>query len=128
MRRAVGLAAATTLFVLIAAVPASGSQSPAIADCSAHGRLTRSYPTAQLSTALATMPVDLQEYTNCYEVIKQALLAQVGTVQHRGSTPRGTSGGSSLPVALIVALAVLIIGGGGAGLVAARRRGDRPGG
>jgi hypothetical protein len=107
---------------LSAAGPAIASGSPATADCAAHGHLTRSYSPAQLSSALATMPADLQEYTNCYDVIKQALLAQIPAARRHESASASGSNGSFLSAPVIVAIVVLAVGGATAIAVALRRR------
>lgn len=122
MRRASLPAVFATAVALTAASPALASGSGATADCAAHGHLTRSYSPSQLSSALATMPADLQEYTNCYAVIKQALLAQVPAAQHRQSASGSDSGGSFLSTPVIVAIVVLVVGGASAGGIALRRR------
>ena len=100
---------------------ASAAQSAVIVDCNAHSQLTQHYTVAQLRTALNTMPPTVKEYTNCYDVINRALLAQIGSGSGGGSAGTG-SGGSFLPVWLIVVL-VLLIGGGGAYAFLAYRRG-----
>ncbi len=106
-------------------LPGSGAfaaaQSPVIADCNAHSQLTAHYTVAQLRTALNTMPPTVKEYTNCYDVINRALLAQVGSGSGGGSAGKG-SGGSFLPAWLIVALVLLIVGGGGYAFLAYRRQ------
>ena len=103
----------------------AAAQSPVIADCNAHSQLTAHYTVAQLRTALNTMPPTVKEYTNCYDVINRALLAQIGSGSGGGSAGKG-SGGSFLPVWLIVVL-VLLIGGGGAYAFLAYRRQPRVG-
>lgn len=98
--------------------------SPAVADCNTHAALTHHYTVAQLRNALATMPVDVKEYTNCADVIQQALLAEIGALHgHSGS---GQGGGSFLPTWLIVLLGVLVVGGAGFGVYAWRRGGLEP--
>jgi hypothetical protein len=95
--------------------------SQVIADCNTHGKLTGHYSNATLRNALATLPVDVKEYTNCADVITSQLLAQVSGKHPPGSGSGGGSGGSFLPTWVIVLLVVLILGGGGA-TIAARRR------
>jgi ABC-type phosphate transport system substrate-binding protein len=97
--------------------------SPPVADCSAHGKLTQHYSASELQQALATMPTDVKEYTNCPNVIQQALLAELGAVHGGG----GGSGGSSfLPGWVIAVLVVLVLAGAAAGAMAVRnRRRDR---
>jgi hypothetical protein len=96
--------------------------SPAVADCNTHAALTHHYTVAQLRNALATMPADIKEYTNCPDVIQRALLAQIGGVT--GSGGSGSGGGSFLPTPLIVVLVLLILAGGGFAVYAWRRRGS----
>jgi alkanesulfonate monooxygenase SsuD/methylene tetrahydromethanopterin reductase-like flavin-dependent oxidoreductase (luciferase family) len=122
MRLIVLLGVAATTALLAAASPAIAAESSATADCSAHGRLTRSYSTAQLNAALETMPADLQEYTNCYDVIKQALLAQIPGTRHHAAVSKASSNGSFLSTPVIVAIAVLAVGGASAAGVTLRRR------
>jgi hypothetical protein len=97
--------------------------SPPVADCDHNGKLTRTYSITELRKALASIPTDLLEYTPCYNVIQQALLAAVAKqkLQHGSG---GSGGGSFLPAWLIVVLALLVVGGGGFTAYAWRRRGD----
>ena len=113
--------------VLPSAGASAAAQSPVIADCNAHSQLTAHYTVAQLRTALNTMPPTVKEYTNCYDVINKALLAQVGSGSGGGSAGKG-SGGSFLPVWLIVVLVLLIVGGGGYAFLAYRRQASVGGG
>ncbi|MDQ6608019.1 MAG: hypothetical protein M3Z06_15925 [Actinomycetota bacterium] len=114
------------LVALAAAVPAPtnalGVTARVVADCNAHGRLTGHYSEATLHTALNTLPTDVAEYTNCADVIRKQLLAQVGDPNQAGVSSGGGSGGSFLPTWVIVLLVVVVLGGSGAAL-AARRRG-----
>ncbi len=124
LRRALALplAALVTTLVLCAAASAA-TTSPVIADCNAHSQLTQHYTVAQLRTALNTMPPTVKEYTNCYDVINRALLAQVGSGSGGGGGSAGKgSGGSFLPVWLIIVLALLIVGGGTYAFLAYRRQ------
>jgi hypothetical protein len=100
---------------------AAAGLSPPVEDCNAHAQLTRHYSVAQLRSALAGMPVDIKEYTDCGDVIQRALLAELG--QLRGHGGSGQGGGSFLPTPLIVVLALLVVGGAGFGVYAYRRRG-----
>ena len=118
---AIGTAAA----VLSGPAAASPSVSQVIVDCNSHGKLTGHYSAALLRTALRTMPADVTEYTNCYDIIQSALLAQVSSSDNAG--PRGSRSGSSgpfLPTPLIVVLVLLVLAAAGFGAVAIRRRGS----
>ena len=124
MRRYVACA---VLAVVLAGCPvASASAGQVITDCNSHGQLTRSYSTGELRSALASLPADVKEYTNCYDVIQRALLAQVGSAGHRGSgsgsASSGGSGGSFLSTPVIAVLVLLALLGGGLSVAAARRR------
>jgi hypothetical protein len=117
------LIALATVACLLAAAPASAGQSPVTRDCNSHGRLTRHYSTAQLHTALSTMPADVKEYTDCYDVINRALLAQIASPHDGGGGDASQkSGGSFLPTPLVVILGLLGLAAAGFGAVAIRRR------
>lgn len=108
---------------LLLAPPAwAAGLSPPVADCNTNGHLTKSYTEAQLSNGLATMPVEVREYSACYDVLRQALLNEIHGLNGGGSG----GGGSFLPVWLIVVLALLVLGGAGFGAVAWRNRGKPP--
>ena len=122
-----GLSVALTVAVC-ALLPAAASAglNRVVGDCYAHTRLTQHYTVPQLEQALNNIPADIAEYSNCSDVIREALDQQLGIGGHGAS---GKSGGSSfLPAWLIVLIVLVVIGGGGA-TVAARRRaggGDPP--
>jgi hypothetical protein len=97
-----------------------------ITDCNAHGSLTKHYSVTQLHTALSTMPADVQEYTNCYNVIQNQLEAQVAGHKVDPSNTSG-SGGGGLSTPVIIVLIVVVIGGGALAGVALQRRGGTPG-
>ncbi len=104
----------------LVAAPALGAPSGAITDCNAHGRLTAQYTDAQLRTALSTMPADVKEYTDCYDVIQQQLLSQLGS-SHDGGGSIAPSSGSFLPTPVIVVLVLLALVAASFGAVAVRR-------
>ncbi len=95
--------------------------SPVLGDCQLHAALTRHYSIPQLQHALSTIPPSVSAYTNCPDVIRRQLLAQLAAT--RGGHSGGGAGGSSfLPAWLIAVLAVLLAGGAGATVAARRRR------
>jgi hypothetical protein len=98
-----------------------------IADCNSHGKLTQHYSVTQLHTALSTMPADVQEYTDCYNVIQNQLQAQVAG-RKVDPTNASSSGGGGLSTPLIIVLVVLVVGGGALAGVALQRRGGASGG
>ena len=122
------LAAALVAIVLAAgpqAWPAQAAGNPVIADCTAHNQLTRHYSLTQLQGALNSLPVDVKEYTACYDVIQRQLDVQLGRTHGNGAGNGG--GGSFLPVPVIILLALLIVGGiGFAGLSTYRGRASAP--
>ncbi len=92
---------ATGLFV---AASALASASQVIADCNANGYLTGHYSRADLQGALNGMGADVKEYTNCYDVIRRALLASAvagngGGGGSAGAPPAGGSGSGRPPTA-----------------------------
>lgn len=105
--------------------PAVASGSPN-SDCNAHGRLTQHYSVAQLRSALATMPADQQEYTNCYNVIQNQMLSELPG-HHAVAKDPGSGGSSFISTPLLVVLIVLVLGGGALAGVAIQRRGGPPG-
>ena len=123
-----------TWIVLLAAgalavtAPSALALSPVLVDCEAHNKLTNHYSVAQLRNAIATMPAQEREYSDCYQVIQNQLFAQIGG-RHLNGNGSGGSGGSSFPVVLVVVLVVIVAGGGGLAYASWRRRGTAgPGG
>ena len=112
--------------------PALASASRVISDCNSNGRLIGHYSRADLQSALNGMSADIKEYTNCYDVIRSALLSSAASGVHgqpangaaRGakvSLPRhaATSASASLPgpvMAVLILLALVAISGGGQAL------------
>lgn len=120
MRRCLALIVLVSCLAAPAAL-ASGTQ--VVADCNAHGKLTRQYSAADLRNALATMPSSVKEYTDCADVIQRQLLTQLGATHHSGGGGSAqTSGGSFLPTPLIVALVALALAATTVGAIAVRRR------
>jgi hypothetical protein len=114
---------------LVAAPAASASSAQVIADCNAHGNLTRHYSVAELRSALATMSADVKEYTDCYDVIQRALLAALGGLHGGGGDGpgQGGSGGAFLPAPLIALLVLLGLGAATLAALAIRRRSSESG-
>jgi hypothetical protein len=120
------------LFALAAAALAptgalAVTTSQVVTDCNSHGRLVQHYSVATLRHALATLPSDVAEYTNCPDVIRRQLLAQISGAKPSGSGSGSGSGGSFLPTWVIVLLVIVILGGAGATLAARRRGGQSAG-
>ena len=126
-RRPIPLALVSVLAAMLvsASAPAAAlADTSVLADCAAHQRLTEPHSLPSLRAALSTMPADVKEYTNCYDVIQHALLVQVGGEHPTGSVPSTSSGsgGSFFPAPVLVVVGLLIVAAGGFGLLALRRR------
>jgi len=93
------LLAALTALIALAAVPAAAIASPEqiYEDCQ-DGRLDKRYSSKDYREALSDIPVDLDEYTNCRELIRSA---QQGVRGGGGSGPgsdfQGAGGYGALP-------------------------------
>lgn len=138
MRRAttvLALACALSLGVpALAGAASGGTASQAITDCNDHGQLTQQYSSEVLRQALAQMPADVREYTDCFDVIERQLFKQLGTsTTAGGGTSTSGSGSSFLPTWLLVVIVLLALAAITFGALALRRRGmtdepDGPGG
>jgi hypothetical protein len=112
----------------LAQAASSGTPAQAITDCNDHGRLTQSYSAQALRQALAQMPADVREYTNCFDVIERQLFKQLGQKSSGGASTGSTSSGSSfLPTWLIIVIVVLALAAITFGALALRRRETPPG-
>lgn len=82
-----------------------------IHECASTGEIANpaAYSPGAYSQALANMPADVREYTNCYDVVSQAQLARdaAAAATHNGAAG-GSNGGSIAPIGAIG-------GGGGPG-------------
>ena len=117
------------LCALALAVPlaagAAGADTPsaAISDCNDHGQLTAQYSSATLRAALAQMPVDVREYTDCYDVIERQLFKQLGqSTPGAAGTPASSSSSSGLPTWLLIVIVLLALAAVTFGALAIRRR------
>ena len=106
----------------IAAAASGDTAAAAIADCSANDRLTHHYSAATLTAALAKLPADVREYSDCYDVIEKQLFAQLGTSSSNGSGGGSSSGGSVLPTWLLIVIILLALGALTFGALAIRSR------
>jgi hypothetical protein len=92
MRRTILLILALTLAL---AGEASASGTDVLRDCTDDGRLQRTYTQQELKNAIAKIPSDVDEYTDCRDVIKKAQLA---VASGGGDTPT-SNGGTGTPSA-----------------------------
>lgn len=96
LRRLTALAVAGCCLVPVSAL-ASGKD--VIADCSAHDGLTRTYTQKEYRDALAHMPTDVKEYSDCADIIHRAQIAAAGASKGDTGGGGGGGGGSSTPPA-----------------------------
>jgi hypothetical protein len=90
LRRLIVLIAA--LGLLVPAVAQAGSRAEMYRDCQ-DGRINGKYTQKQFSDALANVPTDVDEYTDCRDVIRRAQLAAAGGGSKSGSS--GAGGGAT---------------------------------
>jgi hypothetical protein len=69
---------------------ASASGAQVIRDCADDGHLSKTYSQADLRKALEDLPTDVDEYTDCRDVIRRAQLGVAGG----GDSSSGGTGGS----------------------------------
>ena len=58
--------------LLLPATPALASGADVIRDCNDHGHLTKEYSQKEYRDALAQMPADIKQYTDCEGLIRRA--------------------------------------------------------
>jgi hypothetical protein len=90
-------------------------------DCGAHGQLTRVYTRAELEKALSQMSASTKQYTNCYDVVQQALLHNV-----KDGSGGGGSSSSTTTIVIIVVVVLVVLAAIFGGLAVRRRRGGGP--
>lgn len=88
------------LCALVLPAVAAASAAQVIKDCGDDGHLSRRYSQADLRKALADLPTDIDEYTNCRDIIRQAQLGVAGGGGGGGTGSTGAGGaggGTALP-------------------------------
>src|SRR3954467_14465540 len=84
-----------TTLLLVQAVPALASGGKVIRDCTDDGRLQGKYTQRDLRDALSSLPSDIDEYTNCRDVIRRAAFGGAGgSGGGTGGSGGGGTGGS----------------------------------
>ena len=76
MLRRLPAAAVVAFCLLFPAAEAHASGADVIRDCNDHGRLTKEYSQREYRQALANMPADIKQYTDCENIIRRAQLGQ----------------------------------------------------
>ena len=88
---AVGVGLATGAAVLATPETAQASPQGVIVDCAKDGKLDHHYSISDLKQAEKQLPSDVDEYTNCRDVINQAEVQASGS-SHKGSSHGAVSG------------------------------------
>lgn len=94
MLRRLPVAAAVVLCLLVPAAPALASGDAVIKDCVRNGRLTKQYSQREYRSALANLPTDVDEYTDCRDIIRRAQLG-LGSGGGGGSPPSAGAPGAA---------------------------------
>jgi hypothetical protein len=93
MRRTMLLALSASLLLLPSTAHAGGSANTVLKDCFDDGVLQGHYTTAQLRDAQNHMPTDIDEYSDCRDVLSRALDAATAS-KTSGSSSGGGNGAS----------------------------------
>ena len=82
--------------LLLLALPATaqGSAAAVVTDCARDGKLDRNYSDAELRQARDNLPSDLDEYSDCRDVITSAIGASTGGGRGGGKAEPGHRGGA----------------------------------
>jgi hypothetical protein len=80
--------------------PAGATPFQVIKDCNEDGQLDRKYSNEELTKALDNLPSDIDEYSDCREVISAAITGGSDRGENRGagSGGDGSGGGSAAPI------------------------------
>jgi hypothetical protein len=78
MLRRLLAAAALSVCLLVPSGSALASGADVLKDCSNNGRLSKTYTQKEYRQALAQMPTDLREYSDCADIIRRAELGLAG--------------------------------------------------
>lgn len=92
------VAAAVLTASVAAPTAAFASGSSVISDCATDGKLDKKYSAADYASALKNIPTDVDEYTDCRDVIRRGQLGLGGSGGSGGSTGSGgggTTGGTT---------------------------------
>lgn len=99
MLRRLLAAAVAVLSLLVPASTALASGADVIRDCAHNGRLTKTYTQKEYHDALAHIPADVDEYTDCRSVIRRAELSLGSGSSGGGGAAGGGQGTSQNPFA-----------------------------
>jgi hypothetical protein len=79
------------------ALPAGAMANPA-QDCNNDGDLDKNYTNSELRRAIENLPTDLDEYSNCREILSGAITAKSDKGGNRPSTGGGDAGAPPPPI------------------------------
>lgn len=91
LRRPLAAVAVVALCLLIPASPAFASGADVIIDCNDNGHLTKEYSQKEYRQALAQMPADVKQYTDCENIIRRAQLGLPGFEANAGNPFAGAT-------------------------------------
>src|ERR671937_1925183 len=91
---AVALGLATGAALLASPEVAQASPQGVIRDCAQDGKLDHHYSLSDLKNAEKQLPSDVDEYTNCRDVINQAQVSSSSASNKNSSHSSGTATGS----------------------------------
>ena len=82
---------------LLASATASASGDDVVRDCADDGQLSKRYSSAELKQAVKSIPTDVDEYSDCRDIIRRAQLAGSSSgggngASGQGAAPGGTGG------------------------------------
>jgi hypothetical protein len=99
MRRLLTLTALLMLIVPATAARADGGYQQLLIEACKYGHITHHYSQATYRKALASLPTDANEYTDCYDVLRRGQLAAAGghSGGGAGGGAAGGTGGGSVP-------------------------------
>jgi len=99
MLRRLLTAAAAALCLLLPASSALASGAAVLVDCSDHGHLTKIYAQKDYKQALAQMPADLKQYTDCENIIRRAQRGVPGSTGGQATAQNPFAGTATAEVA-----------------------------
>jgi hypothetical protein len=79
----------------VAPATALASGTAVVTDCAQDSKLDKTYTAKEYKDALANIPTDVDEYTDCRDVIRRAQLAAAGAGKSSGSGDGGSNSGSA---------------------------------
>jgi len=91
LRRRCTVAAVVSSYLLLAAPAALASGADVIVDCNDNGRLTKEYSQKEYRQALANLPADIRQYTDCENIIRRAQLGLPGFEANAGTPFAGAT-------------------------------------